>query len=98
MSSDSSSRAVKPKLPITHDQFDEMVRRIFEQAEHDLLCQSFVFGNAEHKRHLLFLFSEAVVSRTLNELVRSHADVEKFYGHSEHNEVVKMILGQDRSI
>lgn len=98
MSSDSNSQEAKPELPITHEQFDEMVRRLFDQAEHDLLTQSFVFGNAEQKRLLLFRFVESAVSRTLNELVRSYADVEKFYGHSEHSECVKIILGQDRSI
>jgi hypothetical protein len=93
MSSDSNSQDPKPELPITTEQFDEMVRRIFEQAERDLLCQSFVFGTTEQKRQILFVFAEAAVSRTLNELVRSYADVERFYEHSNHRECVKLIQG-----
>jgi hypothetical protein len=93
MSSDSNSQDHKPELPITHDQFDEMVRRIFGQAEQDLLSKSFVFGTTEQKRQILFEFAESAVSRTLNELVRSYADVERFYEHSNHRECVRLIQG-----
>jgi hypothetical protein len=97
MSSDSNSQDPKPELPITTEQFDEMVCRIFEQAEYDLLSKSFIFGRTEHKRRLLFLFAESAVSRTLNELVRSYADVERFYEHSEHKKWTKAIL-EDKDV
>ena len=83
----------KPELPIQQEHFNEMVARVFDETETQILNRSFMFGDTKQKRWYLFHLSESIVSRVLDELVRGYADFDPdLCEHSRRREILHDIM------